>query len=296
MLDVDTPADTVDTGVETVEDTVDEGGAPESASTPEQTTEEPLSIDDLLNADLQEYEEFQAEDTHKGMAPLSSIMAALDAPVRKHLANIRRDYSNKTKELAAARKEIEAERAKVQAEREKFLNSDVYKRVQELANTDLEGVDLYSDEGIRKAIEKQAAELMQQQLRAYQEQVEAERSQHQVATLKEKYADDLKDEDIRAELINVSKRYPEMDLEEAIILAKQKAAPARELRLQELQAKEQERVRKGLLKTSTGKGQQLSVPDFNAMSSTEVASYLSKLSPEERAQAMKIHKSRKRGY
>jgi hypothetical protein len=223
-------------------------------------------------------------------------MGALDEPVRKHLANIRSDYSRKTQELAEARKEIEAERTKVQQEREKFLNSDAYKRVKELAETNLDGVDMYTDEGIKKAIEKEAAKLMQAHFSEYEQQVQEVQSKQKVQQVKQEFSEELKDPDVRAATKDIAQKYPEMDIREAVLLAIQMAKPKQQERLRLLQAQEQERVRKGLIKTSTGKGEQLTVPDFNKMTPNEVASYLGTLTPEQHEQALKIYKSRKRGY
>jgi len=92
--------------VETVEttETVDP-----TAETVSMTLEELLSIDDLMDINEEQFEEFTEEANHKGMKPLHEWMQHIPEDVRKHVANIRSSYTRKTQELAQMRKDLEAE-------------------------------------------------------------------------------------------------------------------------------------------------------------------------------------------
>jgi hypothetical protein len=93
-----------------VEDNTVEDGLPDN-----------ITLEDLLNIDDEQFPEFKAEDSHKGMKPLGHWMQHMPEDVRKHLANIRGDYTRKTQEIAEIRKSLEDKEAEMYRKNEHIM-------------------------------------------------------------------------------------------------------------------------------------------------------------------------------
>jgi DNA repair exonuclease SbcCD ATPase subunit len=97
--------------------------------TPEPT--EPMTIEELLALNEEDYEEFTDDANHTGMKPLHEWMQHIPEDVRKHVANLRASYTRKTQEIAEMRKQLEAEREALLQQQELTLNNPYLQEAQQ---------------------------------------------------------------------------------------------------------------------------------------------------------------------
>ena len=133
----------------TTEEIVEETPTTETPETEEQIedTSEPMTIEELLALDEEDYEEFTDDANHTGMKPLHEWMEHIPEDVRKHVANLRASYTRKTQEIAEMRKQLEAERQALLQQQELTLNNPYLNEAQKHITE--EENDLYTPEGMQ---------------------------------------------------------------------------------------------------------------------------------------------------
>lgn len=141
---------------------------------------EEYTIEDLLSIDAEQFPEF-AEENHKGMKPLHSWLEHLPEDVRKHVANIRSSYTRKTQELSAERKQLEAIREELLSTKEGTLNNELLEQLSQVP----EDNDVYTEEGMKAEIKRQAAEMLKEMLQPAQQKIQMERKQMELDSFKE---------------------------------------------------------------------------------------------------------------
>lgn len=221
------------------------------ADTVSMTLEELLSIDDLMDIDEEQFEEFTEDANHKGMKPLHEWMQHIPEDVRKHVANIRSSYTRKTQELAQMRKDLEAERQALMAQEELAVNNPYLKQAEEvLANE--EEYDLYTPEGMQAEIKRQAAQMLQEMMKPAQQEIQMKQRKMQLEQFKSDNPE-LMDDDYRLPVAQMLQERPELKLEDAFYIVKAKV-DAERLRTERAQVAQQRSERRETLrKTSTGK-------------------------------------------
>ena len=179
-----------------------------------------MTIEELLNLNAEDYEEFTEDANHKGMKPLHEWMQHIPEDVRKHVANIRSSYTQKTQELAQMRRALEAERAELHRQQEHAVNNPFLKRAEEeLANE--EEYDIYTTEGMQAEIKRQAAKMLQEMMKPAQEEMQMKQRRMQLEQFKTDNPE-LMDDDYRLPVAQMLQDRPELRLEDAFYIVKAK--------------------------------------------------------------------------
>jgi len=254
-----TPASAIDTAdgntetiVETsvVDEGKDKGEGQESLGDVSDTVE--FTIEDLLDADLSDYEEFAEGVNHKGMKPLAEVMKHMVPEGRQHIANMRSMMTRKTQELAQLKRTITAEREALNIERDTLYNGKFKENVEKLAAEPEVPHDVFDETGMNAKIQQEAAKLMQAMLKPLQEEQALATRQSQVTTFKAEHPDLTENRDIKAGVYKMLKTDANISLENAyyIVKAKFNESAAQVQAKAEREAKEERRST--LKRTSTG--------------------------------------------
>lgn len=248
--------ETVETVEENVETNEVEAEEVETAETDtdksiETLEEELLTIEELLDLNEEDYDEFTEDANHKGMKPLHEWMQHIPEDVRKHVANIRSSYTRKTQELSEMRKALEFEKSELMRQQEHAVNNPFLKRAEEELATN-EEYDLYTPEGMQKEIKRQAAQMLQEMMKPAQEEMQIKQRRMQLEQFKTENPD-LMDDQYRLPVAQMLQERPELKLEDAFYIVKSKV-DAQKLKVEREQvAKQKSTRRETLRKTSSGK-------------------------------------------
>ncbi len=248
--------ETVETVEENVETNEVEAEEVETADTDTDKTietleEELLTIEELLDLNEEDYDEFTEDANHKGMKPLHEWMQHIPEDVRKHVANIRSSYTRKTQELSEMRKALEFEKSELMRQQDHAVNNPFLKRAEEELATD-EEYDLYTPEGMQKEIKRQAAQMLQEMMKPAQEEMQIKQRRMQLEQFKTENPD-LMDDQYRLPVAQMLQERPELKLEDAFYIVKSKV-DAQKLKVEREQvAKQKSTRRETLRKTSSGK-------------------------------------------
>ena len=191
-----------------VEDNTVEDGLPDN-----------ITLEDLLNIDDEQFPEFKAEDSHKGMKPLGHWMQHMPEDVRKHLANIRGDYTRKTQEIAEIRKSLEDKEAEMYRKNEHIMRGPLAERLASI-NTE-EQYDLFDPEGMKAEISRQAGLMLKQMLEPAQKELEVQQRKLQLDNFKTQNPE-LLDPTYRTPVLELLAQRPELKLEDAFYIVKAK--------------------------------------------------------------------------
>ncbi len=246
---------TSDEGVEATETTNE---AVEQA----QEAFEALSIDDLLGADVESYEEFSAEENHKGMRPLHELMKHLPEDARKHLANLRSSYTQKTQEIAEVRKELEAQRAAHKAEQDGLYNGEFAKNVAEMAAEPEKPYDIWDEDGMKMKIKQEAAKMFEEMLNPLQKQMRESKRDAELASFKAEHPDLIGNEEIKMEVARMLVADEHLTLENAYFIVKGKNLKLQAQATANAEREERATRRAVLAKTSAGTNTRGGVPKF----------------------------------
>ena len=242
--------------VETVEDNVETNEAEEveTADTDksiETLEEELLTIEELLDLNEEDYDEFTEDANHKGMKPLHEWMQHIPEDVRKHVANIRSSYTRKTQELSEMRKALDSERSELMRQQDHAVNNPFLKQAEKELAID-EEYDLYTPEGMQKEIKRQAAQMLQEMMKPAQEEMQIKQRRIQLEQFKTENPD-LMDDQYRLPVAQMLQERPELRLEDAFYIVKSKV-DSQKLKVEREQvAKQRSTRRETLRKTSGGK-------------------------------------------
>lgn len=211
---------------------------------------EEYTFDDLLGLTEEDDPEFTDEANHRGMKPLKDWLPHIPEDVRKHLANFRADYTRKTQELAAERKQIEALKAELLSTKEGTLNSPMLEEMSRHI-TDEEH-DIYSEEGMKAEIKRQAALMLNEMIKPAQEQIKQERRQMELEAFK---ADnpELTQDEYRLPIAKMLMERPELKLEDAFYIVKARVDAAKTQAEREEIARQKTSRKETYGRTSTGK-------------------------------------------
>lgn len=210
-----------------------------------------MTIEELLNLNEEDYEEFTEDANHKGMKPLHEWMQHIPEDVRKHVANIRSSYTQKTQELAEMRRALENEKAELQRQQDHAVNNPFLKRAEEELAKE-EEYDIYTTEGMQAEIKRQAAKMLQEMMKPAQEEMQMKQRRMQLEQFK---ADNpqLMEDDYRLPVAQMLQERPELRLEDAYYIVKAKV-DAEKLKVERAEvAKQKSTRRETLRKTSGGK-------------------------------------------
>lgn len=225
---------------------IDNQVAPEDTT---QTNTEPMTVDDLMGLTEEQYPSFNGEN-HTGMRPLHEVMKHLPEDARKHLANIRRSYTTKTQELADQRREMEQSMALHKKEMSLVYDNDLDKRLTDITSNE-DKFDIYSEEGMKQEIQKQAAIMMQAMLAPAKEKIQMDNRRLEMQQFKNKHPD-LTDPKYKMEIAKTLTTRPELRLEDAYYIVKARVdSSALEVERREL-AEQRNSRRESLLKSSSG--------------------------------------------
>lgn len=194
--------------VDTIDNTSEDSGLPDN-----------ITLEDLLNIDDEQFPEFKAEDSHKGMKPLGHWMQHMPEDVRKHLANIRGDYTRKTQEIAEIRKSLEAKEAEMFRKNEHIMKGPLAEKLASI-NTE-EQYDLFDPEGMKAEISRQAGLMLKQMLEPAQKELEVQQRKLQLDDFKTKNPEIL-DPTYRTPMLELLAQRPELKLEDAFYIVKAK--------------------------------------------------------------------------
>lgn len=224
--------------VDTIDNTSEDSGLPDN-----------ITLEDLLNIDDEQFPEFKAEDSHKGMKPLGHWMQHMPEDVRKHLANIRGDYTRKTQEIAEIRKSLEAKEAEMFRKNEHIMKGPL---AEKLASINMEEqYDLFDPEGMKAEISRQAGLMLKQMLEPAQKELEVQQRKLQLDDFKTKNPEIL-DPTYRTPMLELLAQRPELKLEDAFYIVKAKVG-SQAVDLERSRLAEAKAVRKDTaLKSSVG--------------------------------------------
>ena len=224
--------------VDTIDNTSEDSGLPDN-----------ITLEDLLNIDDEQFPEFKAEDSHKGMKPLGHWMQHMPEDVRKHLANIRGDYTRKTQEIAEIRKSLEAKEAEMIRKNEHIMKGPL---AEKLASINMEEqYDLFDPEGMKAEISRQAGLMLKQMLEPAQKELEVQQRKLQLDDFKTKNPEIL-DPTYRTPMLELLAQRPELKLEDAFYIVKAKVG-SQAVDLERSRLAEAKAVRKDTaLKSSVG--------------------------------------------
>jgi len=244
------------TGAEQVEAHIEETNTEETPAEKVETAEEVetaeqtfLSIDDLLDLTAEDFAEFEDDANHTGMKPLHHWMQHTPEEVRKHLGNLRASYTRKTQEIADLRKQLEAEREALRTQQELAVNNPVLEEMKQY-NTD-EEYDLYTPEGQKAEIKRQAALMVQELMKPAQEKVQLQQRQMELDRFKSNHPEITSDE-FKMPMYELLKSRPELKLEDAYWLTKARIDAEKAKHVMEQQQQQKQKRRATLTKTTTG--------------------------------------------
>ena len=233
-------------------DVADAAQVDPEADTVAMTLEELLSIDDLLDINEDEYEEFTEDANHTGMKPLHEWMKHIPEDVRKHVANIRSSYTRKTQEIAQMRKELEEQQRALLHQQELAVNNPYLQQAEAELAKDQEEYDLYTPEGMQAEIRRQAAQMLQDMMKPAQQEIQMKQRKMQLEQFKSDNPE-LMDDAYRLPVAQMLQARPELKLEDAFYIVKAKV-DAERLKSERAQvAAQRSERRETLRKTSTGK-------------------------------------------
>lgn len=181
--------------------------------------EDDYTIDDLLNSDFSDYEEFTGETNHTGLKPLQEVMKHMVPEGRKHIANLRAMTTRKTQEVADLKRQLESEREQLNAEREALYNGDFAKKVTELAADPETPHDLFDEEGMAAKIQQEAARMFQEMIQPLQKEMAVK---EQKAKLRAFEAENplMTDPSIKMKVFEMLKARPELKPQDAFYIIK----------------------------------------------------------------------------
>ena len=212
--------------------------------------QELLSIDELLNLNNEDVEEFTEDANYKGMKPLHHWMQNVPEDVRKHLANLRSSYTRKTQELAQQRKEIEQIKEKMFQQNDRIANNPMLEQMRQYATE--EEHDVYTEEGMKKEIQKQAALMLQEMMKPAQQQIMQEKRQMELDRFKSQNPD-LTSPELKMPIAKLLMERPELKLEDAYYIVKSKVTQERAAQQLQEQSQRKANQRNNYKKTSTGR-------------------------------------------
>ena len=221
-----------------VEDNTVEDGLPDN-----------ITLEDLLNIDDEQFPEFKAEDSHKGMKPLGHWMQHMPEDVRKHLANIRGDYTRKTQEIAEIRKSLEDKEAEMYRKNEHIMRGPLAEKLASI-NTE-EQYDLFDPEGMKAEISRQAGLMLKQMLEPAQKELEVQQRRLQLESFRKENPEIL-DPTYRTPVLELLGQRPELKLEDAFYIVKAKIGGAKATEEKSRFAEQKALRRDTALKSSVG--------------------------------------------
>tara|TARA_R110002126_G_scaffold3324_1_gene18957 strand:+ start:2612 stop:3406 length:795 start_codon:yes stop_codon:yes gene_type:complete len=174
------------------------------------------TIADLLNIDEEAFPEF-GEENHRGMKPLHSWLEHLPEDVRKHVANIRSSYTRKTQELSTERKALEALREELLSTKEGTINNTLLESFSQVP----EDNDVYTEDGMKAEIKRQAAEMLKEMLQPAQQKIQMERKQMELNSFKREHPE-ITTEEFRMPIAQLLMERPELRLQDAYYIVKGK--------------------------------------------------------------------------
>ena len=210
-----------------------------------------ITIEELMELNEDDYDEFTEDANHKGMKPLHEWMQHIPEDVRKHVANIRSSYTRKTQELAEMRKALDAERMELQRQQDNAVNNPFLKRAEEELAKE-EEYDIYTTEGMQAEIKRQAAKMLQEMMKPAQEEIQMKQRRIQLEQFKTDNPE-LMDDDYRLPVAQMLQDRPELKLEDAFYIVKAKVDATKLKSEREQVAKQKSQRRQTLRKTSGGK-------------------------------------------
>lgn len=197
-----------------------------------------LDIEELVNA---EFDDDAMKGEHKGLPPYQEVLKHVPENARKLVQNLRVSYTRKTQELAAERKELVKLREQIAKEREMLLQNPLFN--QSANESDENEIDIWTEEGLQKSIEKQAQEQLKRILEPMREQAIREQRRAALANFKAQHPDL---DDIKIDVAEVLKQRPELNLEDAYWIVKAKKNSQRVLADKEHQRSVQRKVSGGM--------------------------------------------------
>jgi hypothetical protein len=180
---------------------------------------ESFNLEDLLSADFSEDEVMST--THRDLPSYQEVMKHLPENGRKLISNLRAMTTRKTQEVADIRKQLEAERAAVAAERQALYNGDFAQNIKTLAETPDDTIDPYTDDGMQKMIQKQAALMFQQMMQPVQQDMALQQRQMALDAFKRDNPD-ITNPEVRVEVAKLLQERPELKLEDSYYIVKAK--------------------------------------------------------------------------
>jgi hypothetical protein len=232
-------------------DTTPDGTVEETTETEETADIEPMTIEELMALNEEDYEEFTENANHTGMKPLHEWLHNVPEDVRKHVANLRSSYTRKTQEIADMRRELEQERKALLAQQDLTVNNPYLKETQKHLETD-EEYDLYTQEGMQKEIKRQAAKMLQEMMQPAQQEIQLKQRQMQLQEFKNSNPELTQDE-YRLPIAKMLMERPELKLEDAFYIVKAKVDSEKARAEREQMAQQRASRKDTLTKTSNGK-------------------------------------------
>jgi hypothetical protein len=232
-------------------DTTPNGTVEETTETEETADLEPMTIEELMALNEEDYEEFTENANHTGMKPLHEWLHNVPEDVRKHVANLRSSYTRKTQEIAEMRRELEQERKALLAQQDLTVNNPYLKETQKHLETD-EEYDLYTQEGMQKEIKRQAAKMLQEMMQPAQQEIQLKQRQMQLQEFKNSNPELTQDE-YRLPIAKMLMERPELKLEDAFYIVKAKVDSEKARAEREQMAQQRASRKDTLTKTSNGK-------------------------------------------
>lgn len=222
---------------------------PEQAVAVTETIPE-FSLDDLMGLTSQDNPLFTDDAQYKGIRPINEYLHHLPEDLQKNLANLRAMATRKTQELAQLKKELEQERQKLTSERDLIVNSPVFQKLKEVSGD--EPVDIWSEEGLKKAAQQEAAKLLQETFAPLREQLEIEQAQTRANNFVLEHPDAKDDPELKGMIVTELQRREDLSLEDAYWLCKGRLTETRQAAAARQMAEQRAGQREALTKTSTG--------------------------------------------
>lgn len=218
-----------------------------------------MSLEDLLAMTDEDFAEFEPEANHKGMKPLHHWLNHVPEDVRKHLGNIRSSYTRKTQELAEQRRQLEEQSKSLQARlmetQEATLNNPMLEKMRGIA-ADETDIDLYTEEGLQAAIQREAAKMVKEMLEPAQlqmkQELEIKRREMALQDFKQQHPD-LTSPEMKMPIAQLLMERPELKLEDAYYIVKSKMETQKAVEAQAVAQQQRSTRKEALNKTSTGK-------------------------------------------
>ena len=220
-----------------------------------------MTVDDLLTITEDQYPEF-GDDNHTGMPPLHEVMKHLPENARKHLANIRRSYTQKTQELAAMKLELQTNAERHLSDQALVYDNELNKRLQDITSRE-EQFDIYSEEGMKSEIQRQAAKMMQDMLQPARDKITQETRRFELQKFKDQNPE-LTDPEYRNDIAQMLTDRPELKLEDAFYIVKAKLGSAKLEEERKLVQEQRQNRRETFNMTSNGStSSPKTLPKFN---------------------------------